>query len=396
MTPVFCCGFECGVIGVSTPGQHIFSSNSSGTASIDTTIKRSGARSLKVVTELAETFFATAAAVKVVRAYVYFATLPNDHTAVLYAPVGSGRGIWFNVTDSKLYTGSATSTYGATGYTVTTGRWYRLDLRIDGTNNPWLIDAQVDGNPLGQLSVAVAGGTTGSVRMGGQAHTESYFDDLIISHTTGDYPIGNGYVNHFIPTSDGTHNIAGTADFTRTLTGTDILNATTTAFQLVDDVPLESGASVDWINMLAPPNATDYVECIFGPASGIKTPTYGPRAVEVIAGIHHAGTGTGNMEIRLNDNGSMGTIYTATGVAGSTTVIYKRAHFSDPPSAASVWGVAAGNGNFNNVRFRFGSPAAVDANPDQYLDCIMIEAEFAEAPQRITNITQAVNRANSY
>jgi hypothetical protein len=193
-------------------------------------------------------------------------------------------------------------------------------------------------------------------------------------------------LNHFVPTSDGTHNIAGAADFERTLTGTDILNATTTAYQLVDDVPLESGASVDWINMVAPPNATDYVECIFGPASGISTPTAGPRAVEVIAGIHQAGTGTGNMEIRMNDNGTNNVLYTATAVAGISNVAYKRKHYGTNIANGGAWTIS-GAGNFNNLRVRFGSPAAVDANPDQYFDCIMIEAEFAEVSGRIPRPT---------
>jgi hypothetical protein len=222
-----------------------------------------------------------------------------------------------------------------------------------------------------------------------------YYDDVLVSHTGADYPLGPGAVGTFVPTSDGTHNVAGAADFRRTLTATDILNSTTDAYQLIDDVPLESGSSVDWINMVAPPNATDYVECIFGAAPWTQVPIRAPRAVEIVAGIHQAGTGTGNMEIRINDNGTMDTFYTATTVAGSTSVAYKRKHYATAPTGGA-WTVVSGNGNFNNLRMRFGSPAAVDANPDQYLDCIMIEAEFAEAapPQRPQlNINQTVKRA---
>ena len=57
---------------------------------------------------------------------------------------------------------------------------------------------------------------------------------------------------------------------------------------------------------------------------------------------------------------------------------YKRAHFADPPSAATAWVIGGGgNGDFTDLRVRFGSPAALDVNPDQYFDCIMLEAEFA-------------------
>ena len=249
------------------------------------------------------------------------------------------------------------------------------------TNNPWLIDVTVNGTACGQKSLAVVGASSQTMVLGSGIITgtfDAFYDDVLWSQTSGDYPIGDGYVNHFVPTADGTHNVAGTGDFQRTLTGTDILNATTTAFQLVDEIPFEATVT-DWINMLAPVNATDYVECIFGPAPSIPTPVNPPRTVEVICGINQSGTGAGNMEIRLNDNGSMGTVYTATGVAGvavATGQQFKRAHFADPPSAATAWALS-GNGNFNNLRIRFGSPAALDVNPDQYFGCAMIEAEFA-------------------
>lgn len=407
MTPVFCCGFECGQLASgSTVGQHWLIG--AGTPTISTSTVRNGARSLRC-NPTASTAYVTSPALGslntvVTRVAVYFATLPNVDREVATYTSHTGAGLYFKASDSKLYPGynSGTITFGSTGVTVTTGQWYYIDIKINASTNPWTIDVSVNGATTTQLIRSVAGQTTSDNLLlgfiGGSTTADVFYDDVVISLTGVDYPIGDGYVNHFVPTADGTHNIAGAADFGRTLTGTDILNATTTAYQLVDDVPLESGASVDWINLIAPPNVTDYVECIFGAASGISTPTVAPRAVEVIAGIHQAGTGTGNMAIRLNDNGTTDDVYTATTVAGTTTVIYKRKHYAAGPAGA--WTVAAGAGNFNNIRMRFGSPAAVDANPDQYLDCIMIEAEFAAVvltpsiPNKIYSYQQAVRRAS--
>lgn len=381
-TAVFVCGFECGVKG--TNGEHWISTAAN---SFNTSTVRSGARSFEMSgtasTSIQGTSVALTASNKwVLRAYIRFATLPDVDFGILGVNTVASTplaGAVFKQSDSKIYAGSsASAAFGATGVSVTTGVWYKIDVSIDASANPWLVDVKVDGTACGQYSRAVASASPTLIILGdpGTSATADFFaDDLIASNTLANYPITAGYVNHFIPTTDGTHNVAGAGDFQRTLTGTDILNATTTAFQLIDDVPLESGSSVDWINIVAPPNATDYVEWVFGPASGISTPTTAPRAVEVLAAIHQAGTGTGNMAILLNDNGTTGTIYTATTVAGSTTVVYKRAMFTDPPSAASAW-TLSGNGNFNNLKGRFGSPAAVDANPDQYLDCIMLEAEF--------------------
>ncbi len=382
MTPVWCCGFECGVDGTG----HLKLTN----ASFDTGTVRTGARSLRcnptAAISHARAVGLTNTTVYIARAYLYFATLPSTTCEVftsLSFTTSKFEGAYFKSSDSKIYAGYDIANLGATGVAVTTGQWYLVDIRLDARNNPTLIDVQVDGVACGQATQAVASenydsnGLTVGIRATA-ATADVYCDDWVISQSIGDYPIGAGHVNHFVPTSDGTHQVAGAADFKRTLTGTDILNATTDAYTLVDDVPLESGASVDWINMVAPPNATDYVECVFGPAPGISTPTVAPRAVEVIAGIHQAGTGTGNMEIRINDNGTTDAMYTATTVAGVTSVAYKRKHYATNIADGGAWTVAAGAGNFNNLRVQFGSPAAVDANPDQYFDCIMVEAEFAE------------------
>src|SRR3989304_1188693 len=74
----------------------------------------------------------------------------------------------------------------------------------------------------------------------------------------------------------------------------------------------------------SPPNATDYVEEVFGPAPGISTPTVAPRAVEVITEHFAAGTGLSDEIVKLNDNGTVDNIYDGTGIAGTTTGVYKR------------------------------------------------------------------------
>lgn len=313
------------------------------------------------------------------RVYLRFATLPNVDTTLIQP--GTAITLSFRQSDSSIYcqNGSGGS-FGSSGVAVTTGVWYRIDFKYVGTGASPVLDAQVDGAPVAQLTgTGSSGSVTLALGLDDPVTADLFWDDLVVSVTGADYPFGAGYVNHFVPTADGTHNIAGTGDFQRTLTGTDILNATTTAFQLVDDVPHETTVT-DWINMLAPPNATDYVECVFGPASGISTPTTAPRAVEVICGINQSGTGAGNMEIRLNDNGTMNAVYSATGVAGvavATGQQFKRKHYASGPAGAWVIG-GGGNGDFTDLRIRFGSPAALDVNPDQYFGCAMIEAEFAE------------------
>lgn len=387
-TPVFCCGFECGIGGSAGSGASHWTSTFTSPATIDTTIKRSGDRAMRCNVTASATGNSissfTAGTRYVIRIYVYFASLPSADTALVYLAGNASTSpqVRFKQSESKIYAAVGT-TFGAAGVTVTTGVWYRIDCDLNiNTGGNDTADVRVEGVACGQATATgqSASTTTVNIGIGNTCTADLYYDDILISQTGADYPLGAGYVNHFVPTADGTHNIAGTGDFQRTLTGTDILNATTTAFQLVDEIPLEATVT-DWINMLAPPNATDYVECIFGPAPGIQIPVIGPRAVDVICGINQAATGTGNMEIRLNDNGTTNVIYTATAVAGvavATGQVFKRKHYATAPTGGAWNANSSGAAAFNNLRIRFGSPAAVDVNPDQYFGCAMVEAEFPD------------------
>lgn len=390
ITSVYTCGLECGVTG--TSGQH-WNLLGSGAPSINTdaSFVRSGARSAKFTNAANHGVLRhnLTADIFVVRFYIYLSSLPSanvyfyaSHASAVYPFVG----VVFKTSDSKIYAGERTATdtysFGSSGVSITTGGWYRIDCKVNLTANPWTVDVQVDGSATSQYTKAVAATTHTSMDIGAEDDNTStfYIDDFIASNTAVDYPIGPGYVNHFIPTSDGTHNVAGADDFERTATGTDITNGTTTAYQLLDEISLDAGTPTDYINLIAPPNATDYVEIVFGPAPGISTPTVAPRGVEAIVVSAAASATANNLRLAINDNGSTNDVRNAT--VGSTTCIYNSAHYSDPPSAASVW-TLSGNGNFNNLRMRCYTS---DAAPDPYFVGVIVEAEFLQSsalPRRV-------------
>lgn len=395
MTPVFCCGFECGnpATGTSNIGQHVILV---GTSAFATSPVRSGARSLRTNPTAGSGYGQASLSISsdksTSRSYIYVATDPIANGVVLGPNRNSGAtfyriGLAYKTTDSKWYAAfddGTTVTYGATGVTISLNTWTLIDIKWAGTANPWTCDIQVDGVALGQATLAVAahtGGTSSPCVFGaGDVRAvntfDIYHDDFLASETVADYPLGAGFVNHFVPTADGTHNIAGAADFRRGDTTTDILNATTTAYQLVDDVPMDDRTpdADDHIRIVAPPNATDYVEVIFGPAPGISTPAVAPRIVEV--GIEYFAAGTGNSDeiMKLNDDGTLVNLYDGTGIAGEALGRYKWNRYRLAPTGGA-WTVVAGAGNFNNIRLRYGY--ASDANPDKSLMCAMIEAEFA-------------------
>jgi hypothetical protein len=290
---------------------------------------------------------------------------------------GEYRGVWFQASDSKLYTGSDTAVTGATGVTVTTGVWYKIDYQLNSTADPWVLDAAVDTVALGQSTFAVAASAgAATVRVGrntsGGTASNVWFDDFQWSVTAADYPLSAGNIRGFVPTADGTHNVAGAADFERGNTGTDIIVGTTTAWQLVDDRPLPTGTvdEADCIRAVAPPNATDYVECAWGDTGE----TVAPLTVEAVIAYHQIATQNGDMKVALNDNGTLSNIVNYAVRAGVVTYRYDRVHFLLPPTGGAWTAATSGAGAFNNLKFRFYS---ADAAPDQCLDGIMLEAEFA-------------------
>ncbi len=262
-TPVFACGFECGQLG--SVGQHW------GTAtgvSINTVAGkvRTGNRSLRInvngTTAFVSPVNGLSASAFAGRVYLWFDDLPDNSAALFYVVVGSDNyGAVFNAGDSSIRAQGVA--LGASGVVVTTGQWYRIDVRVNLQWNPHLTDVQVNGVACAQASWAAAATTFSAVRLGlnSSGTADVYYDDFIMSQTLADYPFGAGYVNHFVPTADGTHNVAGASDFERGTTGTDIINTTTDSYLLVDEVPLDDTTpdTDDFINCKAPPNATDYV-----------------------------------------------------------------------------------------------------------------------------------------
>jgi hypothetical protein len=273
------------------------------------------------------------------------------------------QGVYFKVADSTLVVGSAIGTLGGSGVVVTTGQWYRLDLQRTSTT----LDARIDGVAVGQLSGSYAAST--QLSLGSTETGDVFADDILVSRTLADYPLGAGYGLSYIPNADGTHNVAGANDFEKTLTGTDITNATTDAWQLIDERPLPTTA-VDFINGIAPPNTTDYVEWAYEDSVEANA----PQAVEAIF-VHHdaSGAGTNNFTVTLREHAgsTSANIFSGTTNVGAT-ITYKRAHFATVPGTSDPWTTT----KFNALRSRF---LVTDASPDPYIDAAMLEADFPPA-----------------
>ncbi len=383
MASVFCCGFECGQIG--SVGQHW---NSTGThaATISTSTIRTGLRSLRANPTAQTTAIITpsvlgSSTLISLRCYVYFATLPTSAQGwVSLIKTTQSGGASYNTITQQIVSAFG-NTLGATGVTVVTGQWYRIDVKIDSSANPHLIDVSVDGVACSQVSFALGTQVNSTLEILGQSISnwtgDVFIDDIVATNNTADYPIGAGTVRHFVPTSDGTHTATTTTIVKGTIAtpvGANVAGSTD-VFNWVSGVPLLGGAS-DNTRLVNQQTAGSglYAEVIFGAAPGVAATTTVPRAVEVITADREASTATCNFITKLNDNGTENDVINRGTVAGVVTDRYARKHYALAPTGGA-WTITAGAGNFTNIRARFGYSS--DATPDIYWRGIMIEAEFA-------------------
>lgn len=385
MTPVFCCGFECGV-----DTSHWFTVTGT---SYSTTTVRTGARSLRVNPTAASNAVNSPTLASstrwIGRIYIQFATLPSaDVDLVSVGTTAGGPQVRFKQSDSKLYA-AVSSTFGASGVAVTTGQWYLIDFDFNiSTGGNDLCDIQVNGTACGQataagLSAAQTRLTIGNI--GANATMDVFFEDCVLSQTAADYPIGAGKVLALSPGSDGTHTFTttiGVRGTTGAPTGGGNIASSTDSFNWLNAKPIGGGATDNTRLWNQQSNgSTLYGEVKFESSGEANA----PRAVEVLIVRRDAGTGVGDSTFKISDNGTESTVFATGAVAGIASDNYHTKQFATPPSGGS-WNMnASGNGSFPNLRFRFGYSA--DANPDHYCRGVMIEAEFAGA----TPLTQTLS-----
>jgi len=394
-TPVMCCGLECGTFDANL-GLHWTTSTG---ATFDTTTHRTGARSLRVNPSAgvrrASSVYQFTGNLAIARFYLNISTAPNADVEVATVPTavaGTGHrlGLWYKNSDGKYYVGESIVGFGvffaSSGISISTGAWHLVDLIINLSANPWTVDAKVDGTSLTQYSTALASQNIGNNNLVlgnvlNNATFDFYYDDVVLSVTSADYPMGAGTIEAFSPASDGTHSVTST-NFIKGSAGATITTSTTDSYLLVDDVPLGLTAD-DFINQQTASSA-QYTENKFATTLNSSA----PWGLDVMVGYHEQSTNACNSTIKLNDNGTEDTIV-AQSSNGVTSI-----RFATKAYATMVGGGAWTLARFNNLRVRFGYSS--DATPDVYFDCAMIEAAFPQPGSRTLQLNQAVKRGSFF
>jgi hypothetical protein len=349
---VWLTGFEHGV--VSNVGGGIFNTLT-GAPTADATTFRNGLYSLRINDAAAgstinalKTF--TATNIVVARFAVRLSALPGVSSSLVHIDSGTDLVFGYDQPSQKFSLALGTST-ATSASTVSAGMWYVIDLRYDLRANPNLGDWRVDSVAQPQVTRAAAASTANGFGLGATTNPSVYtanFDDVLVANQANAYPIGNGKVVRLIPDGVGTHNTPG--DFR----DDDNSAIDANSWQRIDEVPMSS--ITDYVLQLNN-NATGYLEFTFG-----NTTETCIREISAVIGYHKASNGgnTGKGSIFAGSTESI----LVSGDFGGTSIQYGSAIVTP---AAAPWTQAA----VNAVVARFGY--STDANPDPYLDSLVLE-----------------------
>jgi hypothetical protein len=350
-------GFEHGV--VSAVGLGIFSAVAGAGTTADGAVARTGTYSLKVTDPAGAANNASLAfgapGIAVVRIYVRLAALPAanvNELLILDAAAGNDLRLGYQAISQKLTLRFANAAVTLASSTVAAGTWYRLDLRLIASTNPRTASWQIDG--VAQAAVTGAAGaasTVSTLRLGSTVAADVFtanYDDVVISATSADYPIGAGTVVGLRPDGMGVNN---TPTSFRNDDGT-VLDANT--FTRLDDSPMTSLA--DYVRQQTI-GVTNYAEVTFS--------NTGASCVVGVSGLlaqHAAGTAVDNGKTSIFDGGTERIVFS--GDMSVTPITYRSVIIAP---AAAPWTPAAVNGLTGRIGY------SSDVTPNPYWDGLLLE-----------------------
>lgn len=397
-TPIWLTGFEHGPPGSFVQGGGLFDevSVSGGSHSAVTTKKNTGSYALQFVTAADYRYLLKnipgLPTTAVYRFYFHIdGSLPAENLELcsLGLTVGSTwLSVYFDQATSKIGVGEQGGTLGGTpslsSSTVAANTWYYVDVRAIVTGGTWTMDWSLNGTAQTRYTQTIAATTIINFSVGTDAANTStlYFDDIVLSVTSADYPIGAGGTEALVPVSDGTHN-AG-ANVMENQAGADI--GAVTAWDLIDDIPM-TGATT-YIRQLA--NGTgNYAEVQFGNLVALRSAIIGANGI--LAYTSATTTGNNGTTIMSKDD-----FATNTSIWGTTAT---PADMSDG-STASVYYKSAILANVNDISTVNALEARIgyssDAAPDPYWINLMVEVAYSLPFSKSLIVLQAVNRAATF
>lgn len=390
-TPVWVCGAECNLVvtGGAIPASHTRHFDAvSGGGNISIVTLGDGTKAFRFLHS--GTAGAAYLQVKlnsqtkaVARFAITFNTLPSADTrlAAFIPAAGSFCALGFRASDAKLLGRFGTGAPVTSAVSVTTGVRYVVDILADVSSGTRSVSVQVTDSStgittdLGSQTTAVAASTIPSFRFGSSVSTETItgdiqYDDLVLTETDTDYPLGDGEVLAFSPARDGTHSVV--SGHFKINNSTNITGAETTLFQNVDDSDLTSTTDRLTQNTTG---TSEYLE-LRPPADIVETRT--PQAVNVVAALRNESqTTANNISLKVLSGANTDNFINGASLA-STAHIYFSKCYAAPPGGGA-WSKSA----IEALLFRYGFSS--DPSPVPALHGLMLEVAYPAAA--VTNST---------
>lgn len=339
--------------------------------SFDTTKTRDGRGYMKIVEDgvtATRGVKGIAAGVRTLVGVVYFriASLPSvlSRLCVGHGPT-NGLRLEMNTT------GNLVMSIGGTGTVTTSGTYdddadHRLDFYWDATGTTHTVDWQVDGSAQTQVTRAsqtAADITALTLGSDTASHTlTAWMQDVALSATAGDYPIGTVFVRALNPNGDGTHNISGAGDFDKG-DGTDILASTSDAWGEVDDWIIGAADSTTYVQDTGGAS-TEYTEHTLGDVTPLETTIYD---VFGYTATFAASTALVRLTVRIVD--SAGT--TLTDILADEDISDTAPHFN--VSKISAPGGTWDQTELNGLKARIGLSTDIANSPR----CTSVQVQYA-------------------
>lgn len=381
-TPTFCTGFEHRTLKLGSapiPNDRIWHAEATagGTPAINTTEAKNGVACLEIPTGSGAASYkgrniAGTPTIGVGSFYIKFkGGLPSaDCRLFHFQPAAGSFGfLMFRTADSKLYASFGTSD-GSTGFSVSADTWYLVDIKVNVGANPRTCDVTINGTGLGQASTGVATSTLSSWKIGRNTDTSTatgniLYDDIVISATSGDYPMGEHSVKVIRPDSDGTHSFTA-GDFGYDDAGGDVATSATDVWTKLDDTSIDTISTTDSIRQKVV-RATGYVE-INLEAAPQSEDAWGLTVQSVYDALGTTAPTTPQCLLKLNDGGTLADCYTGTDFS-NTAETYNSATFATAPSTGA-WTQS----KINALKLRWGYSA--DATPNILIHGVMVEIAY--------------------
>jgi hypothetical protein len=376
-SPVRLTGFEHGA--VSAAGLGLFSNVNGAGVTVDNAFARTGSWSLKIVDPTGASHsarLAVGANIAVVRLYMRLASLPVANVTELLsvdAATGNDLRLGYQASSQRLTIRFGNAAVTVASSTVSAGTWYRIELRFVASTSPRTADWQIDDAAQTSISSAGAGSSVNTLRLGSTVNADVYtvnYDDVLISATSGDYPIGAGTVVGLRPDGMGTSSPTPATSFSND--DTSPIDVTTPG--RLDDNPMTS--LTDYVRQQTA-GVSDYVEVTFG-----DTSTTCVVGVSGLLAYHAAGTAADNGKTSIFDGSTERVVFS--GDMSMTTPLQYRSAIVAPASAP--WTPSA----VNSLKARIGYSS--DANPNPYWDGLLLEvATGVDVPGTVTVTSTAGN-----